>query len=1048
MNELVGKGRPFYSAMDMGAKALKRKVGTGAEFLKELMSLPGVKPTELKERGLEHLMNEPKMTHEQFLGQLARKPAPKINEKVLTEGGDEETIQELIEKDAREYANREIGTNPRMRDDWAETYQGYIDHAYEKNYIEYQRKADKLVKQGLAEPAVAHSEYTLPGGENYREMLIKVPKEMEGFKGVRGHFNGEPDILASMRLKDRTGPNGEKLLHLEELQSDWHQQGRDKGYGRKLIDMPKMSADELLNEHDDDLKPEQKKYLKDFMNKWESAEYNGRENDLSNLTDQYQNWVSKQTIGSGVPDAPFKKNWEEMAIKRLIHHAAEHGYHGIVMTPGEEQADRYNLAKYINDVQYDPKVKHLTAQGKKGEAINKIAQPNELPNYVGKELAEKLLQTELSQGRHKLSGLDLEVGGEGMKGFYDKKVPNIFNAVGKKHGVKMNLHGHPLHDIPPLPEDHEPEDVLSHAKMASTPLHHFPITKSLREDVLKNGLPLYNTGGVVHKAEGGNVQPSVEQMRMALQNKGTFPKYGIQLIGANEAPNMSPKYYIEPGNDGHPSVGGVDMNTLTPGMQLVQQDAQAMQPPQGTPIQGTPPQPSGNVSSPLGAPPQGGQSNILNMTPQGQALGAMAPPQQLQPPRMASGGNVQGYASKGYVVHEPLKPHPDVGTRFTATPQGNLVKAKNFDIMKHEGKGSIINSPYDATTRDNLVTEVSGHNLINPLLTEAGFEYSMDPMNVKQKIGGASNLGIAGRQQGRIDIAGNEHDGKVFVLPSTMSDSDQVKDFPENFSHHPAHILLDLMRQRQLSKNTLQMLSDDLRKQHELKKNVRTGITTKTYPYTKFLGFDHPLVEEQLIKGGHGLETTAGNLRKKMVERLGLVNMQKLLDYNIQDLRGSILEPDLATDPKGYMGRVVVEAKPGAPLRLSKHTAYDTDTHGVYRGGFKNRPIELVQPDIFSTVEKEIKEMSKNKGKSPDSIRAQVIGAIEKRKEKIAQPINARVINNAGLYEEGLKQGEFDPKNLQSVLAYFNRKGGYKKGGKVASMDTMRLELSKKTKKA
>jgi hypothetical protein len=33
-----------------------------------------------------------------------------------------------------------------------------------------------------------------------------------------------------MRLKDREGPNGEKLLHLEELQSDWHQEGRKKGY--------------------------------------------------------------------------------------------------------------------------------------------------------------------------------------------------------------------------------------------------------------------------------------------------------------------------------------------------------------------------------------------------------------------------------------------------------------------------------------------------------------------------------------------------------------------------------------------------------------------------------------------------------------------------------------------------------------------------------------------------------------------------------------------------------------------------------------------------
>jgi hypothetical protein len=64
---------------------------------------------------------------------------------------------------------------------------------------------------------------------------VRALKEQERaspkpFQGVPIHFGGEPGILASMRLKDRTGPNGEKLLHLEELQSDWHQEGRDRGY--------------------------------------------------------------------------------------------------------------------------------------------------------------------------------------------------------------------------------------------------------------------------------------------------------------------------------------------------------------------------------------------------------------------------------------------------------------------------------------------------------------------------------------------------------------------------------------------------------------------------------------------------------------------------------------------------------------------------------------------------------------------------------------------------------------------------------------------------
>jgi hypothetical protein len=148
------------------------------------------------------------------------------------------------------------------------------------------------------------------------------------------------------------------------------------------------------------------------------------------------------------------------------------------------------------------------------------------------------------------------------------------------------------------------------------------------------------------------------------------------------------------------------------------------------------------------------------------------------------------------------------------------------------------------------------------------------------------------------------------------------------------------------------------------------------------------------------------------------------------------------------MGRTVVKAQPNAPLRLSKHGSYDTDYAGEYQGSMQNRPIELLMPDVYSNIHTELTGLKKNQNKSDPQMRAQIVGAIEKRKSGIAQPINARVINNAGLYEQGLKQGDFDPKNLDSVLDYYKRKGGYKKGGKVKeSLDTMRYALSK-TKKA
>ena len=50
-----------------------------------------------------------------------------------------------------------------------------------------------------------------------------------------GHWD-EPNVLAHVRFNDRTGANGEKVLHIEEVQSDWHQEGRKKGYQKNDVD--------------------------------------------------------------------------------------------------------------------------------------------------------------------------------------------------------------------------------------------------------------------------------------------------------------------------------------------------------------------------------------------------------------------------------------------------------------------------------------------------------------------------------------------------------------------------------------------------------------------------------------------------------------------------------------------------------------------------------------------------------------------------------------------------------------------------------------------
>ena len=158
------------------------------------------------------------------------------------------------------------------------------------------------------------------------------------------HAYDEPNILVWTRFNTRRGPNGEKILFIEEIQSDWHQQGREKGYvdsqtrqaldnaiaSKKAeirqieieIDSIKPPVDMAKIESVDDIPPLTPAHSK----LWDKREVALEE--LSELRNQ------RVTAGSGVPDAPFKKTWPDLALKRVIAHAVGEGFDGIAWTTG------------------------------------------------------------------------------------------------------------------------------------------------------------------------------------------------------------------------------------------------------------------------------------------------------------------------------------------------------------------------------------------------------------------------------------------------------------------------------------------------------------------------------------------------------------------------------------------------------------------------------------------------------------------------------------------------------------------------------------------
>jgi hypothetical protein len=214
---------------------------------------------------------------------------------------------------------------------------------------------------------------------------------------------------------------------------------------------------------------------------------------------------------------------------------------------------------------------------------------------------------------------------------------------------------------------------------------------------------------IIRKAEGGAVLP-IEQIKAQMMNR--FKGLGqLQSIGAEEAPSMGVKAYVptsgSPDADHMPvggidtaqgdlPVGGIDMSKQQPGQQLMPNappapaGAQAgmNQVPRGDKIPtmdgtGMPPNPNAN-------PNQMG-SNILSMTPQGQAMAA------LKPQGLASGGQVSIDQMRNELLNRqrPLAMTDDhgyadggkVGKASKKDPKNTVKAYKLFRVHpKHPGK--------------------------------------------------------------------------------------------------------------------------------------------------------------------------------------------------------------------------------------------------------------------------------------------------------------------------------------------------------------------------
>jgi GNAT superfamily N-acetyltransferase len=595
----------FYSEMSRAVDALPQKKGNGSQMLAMIAKSPGVKAEEMSWTGLDDFLKGKKNVTKAEIQEYVDANQVRIEEVVKSEP-DISTLNRAAMRDIEE----SLDAGQVLDDDALYAMESWLTATEYGNY-RLARQYEALLEEKLRDAGDMRSvgdftrsvradyedfstpkfgEYTLPGGENYREVLVTVPEQpvsgarfaIKGTDGnnvssnattreeaiaeaggdasrvieirgkdtvntnfTGGHYGGEhPNVIAHIRLNDRTGPDGQRILFPEEFQSDIHQEAREKGYTSETVRPERRSF--MLRD------PETGGSVGSFETRDEADQWRA-----TTTRDEVRDWPVVENVVPErkglIPDLPLKKTWQEASFRRVIRMAAEEGYDSVAWTPGRIQADRYDLSSQIDRVVYHERVEgagSLTAY--KGDEIvmtkDMADSAKEMPEIIGKDAAEKLMAQEAAVSkmhpvpRRELSGQDLQVGGEGMKGFYDKIIKNYANKFGKKFGAKVGTtkiqtDANLLEHMDSLVVENEAADgftiegltqrlnrvvdrvtggqVLNFStraeaeqfiknELVDTEVWNLPITKNMRDSVLKKGVPLFGAAGLVAAGQEPN----------------------------------------------------------------------------------------------------------------------------------------------------------------------------------------------------------------------------------------------------------------------------------------------------------------------------------------------------------------------------------------------------------------------------------------------------------------------------------------------------------------------------------------------------------------
>ena len=323
-----------------------------------------------------------------------------------------------------------------------------------KNYSEAVEELNRYLKGATK---TKYSAYTLDGGENYREILIQAPTKVD--TDMSGEIVGfgknpfkenlyqsshwsEPNVISHIRMNERT-VDGKKYAFMEELQSDWAREGRDKGFiktnsGSEISELKAIIQKKIKGEKRTSTEISRATELTEKL-KQEFPEWKNQYSSFGNYI------LNKEAIISGqIPNNPLLKDWQIPTTKRALIEAVDSGADRFAWINGEQTSARYNLATHVANVrwkkgEYDKGMNEIRITPVTGgditlytdntgvvyKATQNSLEGKKLDEILGKGLADKIMEKETGT----LSGEGLSFGGEWAKNLYDKQVRNIVKKL-------------------------------------------------------------------------------------------------------------------------------------------------------------------------------------------------------------------------------------------------------------------------------------------------------------------------------------------------------------------------------------------------------------------------------------------------------------------------------------------------------------------------------------------------------------------------------------------------------------------------------------------